>query len=67
MPSVSSSSTIFSGRTESCTAVPSATPSGTRAAHCAPFASRTPPSATSPSIRFEMPMKPATNGFSGRS
>ena len=69
MPSASSgSSTIFSGRTESWTARPDAQSSGRRAGHSGPpdeaHAARP---RRVPSIRFEMPMKPATNGRAGRS
>ena len=55
----------FSGRTESCTSVPSGRPSGTGAGTSAPVASRTPPFSTVAGSRFEMPMKPATNALTG--
>src|SRR3954470_9744857 len=66
MPSsISSSSAIFSGRIESWTLVPLAHDGGTGAATSVPSGSRTPSPSTTPSSRFEIPMKPATNGRSG--
>ncbi len=66
MPGSSSSIQSFSGRTESCTSAPGASPSGIgRGDELRRAASRTPPFSTVGGSRFEMPMKPATNGLSG--